>query len=426
MRRPRIARARRRRRGSPPPLASACPPSPPAHRPLSPPAFSRARARPAARACAQATDPPPRAPSPPHALARTHTLRLCDPAPHRPAAPAALPHLSGEGGDPRPPTKHNHPPTQWGEAPRSPSSALCPSRPVTVTQPEGRAAWARAAVARLKAGSPGVRPLGPAGPTGAPRSGLPRARGRGEGAPFRRLPSPRAPTAGPRPACPPSPGRPRRPRRGARAPWARGSSVQRPGPASPTPRRSEGAGNGAGMSVLGSAPRGSSRRLTRASTGAGRQSGLRDGPGAAAAGAPTAGPRRPGRWPWKPLLLGHARVSAAPVPPAARVGRDPAPGESGRPPWRGARAAPATGPTPPPGAAAGAGGPAGKMSPLGARSFARGSATGQRPPEPRRPCPRTGSRGSTAARRARRLGTSTEPGQRRKPGCPKEWKSNPK
>lgn len=73
---------------------------------------------------------------------------------------------------------------------------------------------------------------------------------------------------------------------------------------------------------------------------------------------------------------------------------------------------PLPGPTPPPRAAAGAGGPAGKMSPLRARSFARGSATGQRPPEPRRPCPRTGSRGSTAARRASGLGTSTELGQR--------------
>uniref|UniRef100_A0A9L0K6I9 Uncharacterized protein n=1 Tax=Equus asinus TaxID=9793 RepID=A0A9L0K6I9_EQUAS len=412
MRRPRIARARRRRRGSPPPLASACPPSrrptAPAPRRPSPglgpgPLLAPAR-RPQIVLPAR---PPPHTPSLEHTHFASVTPPLTGQLRRRPS-----PTSPGRVVTPDPPQSTTTPPTQGGEAPRSPSSALCPSRPVTITQPEGRAAWARAAVARLKAGSPGVRPLGPAGPTGAPRSGLPRARGRGEGAPFRRLPSPRAPAAGPRPACPPSPGRPRRPRRGARAPWARGSSVQRPGPASPTPRRSEGAGNGAGMSVLGSAPRGSSRRLTRASTGAGRQSGLRDGPGAAAAGAPTAGPRRPGRWPWKPPLLGHARVSAAPVPPAARVGRDPAPGESGRPPRRGARAAPATGPTPPPGAAAGAGGPAGKMSPLGARSFARGSATGQRPPEPRRPCPRTGSRGSTAARRARRLGTSTEPGQR--------------
>lgn len=78
--------------------------------------------------------------------------------------------------------------------------------------------------------------------------------------------------------------------------------------------------------------------MTRASTGTRLGNGRRDGPGALAAGAPTAGPRRPGRWPWKPPLLGHAQVSAAPVPPAARVGRDPAPGESGRPPRRGARA----------------------------------------------------------------------------------------
>ncbi|XP_077818218.1 uncharacterized protein LOC144334095 [Macaca mulatta] len=99
------------------------------------------------------------------------------------------------------------------------------------------------------------------------------------------------------------------------------------------------------MSVLGSAPWGSCRRLTRASTGTRRRNGLRDGPGAAAAGAPTAGRRRLARWPRKPPLLGHAQLSAAPVPPAARVGRDPAPGESGRPPRRGARAAP--GPRPP-------------------------------------------------------------------------------
>eukprot|EP00074_Homo_sapiens_P095843 XP_016874132.1 uncharacterized protein LOC107984341 [Homo sapiens] len=132
-----------------------------------------------------------------------------------------------------------------------------------------------------------------------------------------------------------------------------GSSVQRPGPASPTARRSEGAGNRSSMSVLGSAPRGCCRRLTRASTGTRRRSGLRDGPGAVAAGAPTAGRRRPARWPRKPPLLGHAQLSAAPVPPAARVGRDPAPGESGRPPRRGARAAP--GPRPDP-AALGRGG----------------------------------------------------------------------
>ncbi|XP_007967339.1 uncharacterized protein [Chlorocebus sabaeus] len=100
------------------------------------------------------------------------------------------------------------------------------------------------------------------------------------------------------------------------------------------------------MSVLGSAPRGSCRRLTRASTGTRRRNGLRDGPGAAAAGAPTAGRRRLARWPRKPPLLGHAQLSAAPVPPAARVGRDPAPGESGRPPRRGARAAPGARPDP--------------------------------------------------------------------------------
>lgn len=84
---------------------------------------------------------------------------------------------------------------------------------------------------------------------------------------------------------------------------------------------------------------------------------------------------------------------------------------------------PAPGPTPPPRGAAGAGGRAGKMSSLGARSFARGSATGQRPPEPRQPCPRTGSRGSKAARRAGGLGTSTEPGQRHLSNAPCEQPS---
>lgn len=337
MRRPLNARAPRRRRGSPPPLASGCRPSrrPTAPAPRRPPSW--ARARPAARACAQATDPPPRAPSPPQrprSNTDTDTLRLCDPAPPWPAAPAALPHLSWEGGDPDPPQSTTSP-QQWAKAPRSHEMALYPSEPVTVTQPEGRTAWAG-----LKAGSPGVRPLGPADPTWVPHSGLPRARGCKEGTPSCQLPSPRASRwakanlpAIPRQAPAPPP-------RGPSAFGLGGSSVQRPGPASPTPRRSEGAGNGNSMSVLVSAPRGGSRRLTRASTGTRRGIGLRDGPGAAAAGAPTAGRRRPGRWPWKPPLLGHAQVSAAPVPPAARVGRDPAPGESGRPPRRGERAVP--------------------------------------------------------------------------------------
>nr|XP_048314486.1 uncharacterized protein LOC125415936 [Myodes glareolus] len=79
--------------------------------------------------------------------------------------------------------------------------------------------------------------------------------------------------------------------------------------------------------------------------------------------------------------LGAARAPLSggrpdsPVPSAARVGRDPAPGESGRPPLRGARAAPN------PRAGAYKGGPAGKMSPVCVRSFARGSAVGQRRPK---------------------------------------------
>jgi hypothetical protein len=152
--------------------------------------------------------------------------------------------------------------------------------------------------------------------------------------------------------------------------------------------------------------------LTRASTGAGRESGLRDGPGAAAAGAPTAGRMRPGRWPRKPLLSATLRFPQRRCP--RRPGWDvtPPPASRGAPHGGVRGPSPAPGPTPPPRAVADAGGPAGKMSPLGARSFARGSATGQRRPELRRPCPRTGPRGSTAARRASRLPTSTEPSQR--------------
>ncbi|XP_077720396.1 uncharacterized protein LOC144293144 [Canis aureus] len=280
MRRPRIARAQRRRRGSPPPFTSACPPS---RRPT--------------------------APAPPRAF------------------------FLGWG-----PTRRSR--LRAGEAPRSPSTALCPSWRVTVTQPEGRVAWARAAVARLKAGSPGVRLLGRAGPTSAPCSGLPRARGRTEGAPSPELPSPCPPAGGPRAACPPSPGRPQRPRRGAGSPKTRGAP-RCSGSAPPHPLLAAPKGQETGVACLSWAwlPRGSSGRLTRASTGTRHGSGLRDGPGAAAAGAPTAGPRPPGRWPCKPPLLVHAQVSAAPVPPAPWVGRDPAPGESGRPPRRGVRVA---------------------------------------------------------------------------------------
>lgn len=87
------------------------------------------------------------------------------------------------------------------------------------------------------------------------------------------------------------------------------------------------------------------------------------------------GPQAPGEVAQEAPAVGHAQVSVAPVPSAARVGRDPAPGESGRPPLRGARAAPN------PRAAACKGGPAGKMSPVCVRSFARGSAVGQRRPK---------------------------------------------
>lgn len=40
--------------------------------------------------------------------------------------------------------------------------------------------------------------------------------------------------------------------------------------------------------------------------------------------------------------VGHAQVSVAPVPSAARVGRDPAPGESGHPPYGEGRGPPLT------------------------------------------------------------------------------------
>ena len=173
--------------------------------------------------------------------------------------------------------------------------------------------------------------------------GRPGCRGRG-GAGKRRLPAgcpplARRPLGRGRPGRHP-PGRPWRPRRGAR-PRSAGGAPGCSSPAPPHPLLAAPKGQETGVACLSWArlPRGSSGRLTRASTGTRRGSGLRDGPGAAAAGAPTAGPRRPG-WPWKPPLLGHAELSAAPVPPAARVGRDPAPGESGRPPRRGARAVP--------------------------------------------------------------------------------------
>ncbi|XP_032497116.1 translation initiation factor IF-2-like [Phocoena sinus] len=227
MRRPRIARAPATPTRLPAPPSVSLPALPPAHRPRSQSAFF------------QGSGP-----------ARCSRLRA--------AAPAALPHLFWEGGDPRPPTKHNTPlPKQRGEAPHSPSTALCASQPVTVAQPEGRAAWARAAVARLKAGSPGVRLLGPAGQTAQGEG----AQGRGAFPPAslpsraRRWAEAGLPAITGQ-ALAPSP-------RGQSALGSGGSSVQQPGPASPTPRRSEGAGNGSSMSVLGSAPPGELRALDK-------------------------------------------------------------------------------------------------------------------------------------------------------------------
>lgn len=182
--------------------------------------------------------------------------------------------------------------------------------------------------------------------------------------------------------------------------------MQRPGPASPTPRRSEGAGTGSCMSVLVSAPR-----------------------GAAGGGTPGAGPGRP-QVPGAPVVSATAWGRRKPARPrqarGARVGGPGSPRSSAtlRFPQRRCPRRPGWDVTPPPasrgalhgGVRAGrpssqvgisAPGPRrareaqpGRCLPLGARSFARGSATGQRPPEARRPCPRTGSRGSTAARRA--------------------------
>ena len=94
-----------------------------------------------------------------------HTLQLCDPAPHRPAAPGALPHLAWEGGDPRPPTKHNTPPNS-GE--KRPGPLQPPSAPVSPSQSHnlraGRPGRGQPLPAS-KRGSPGVRPLGRVGQT---------------------------------------------------------------------------------------------------------------------------------------------------------------------------------------------------------------------------------------------------------------------
>lgn len=120
---------------------------------------------------------------------------------------------------------------------------------------------------------------------------------------------PHAPAVGPRPTCSPSRSRPLRPRCRAWPPLTRGgSSVQRTGFASPTPRRSEGAGNGSSsMSILSSVPSGQLQTLDK---GVHRCCAREWEPRrlrVAAASAPTAGRRLPGRWPRKPLLLATLR-----------------------------------------------------------------------------------------------------------------------
>ncbi|XP_049570155.1 serine/arginine repetitive matrix protein 1-like isoform X1 [Orcinus orca] len=258
MRRPRIARAPATPTRLPAPPSVSLPALPPAHRPRSPSAFFQgsgparcSRLRAGHRSSSARALPPTRPRSNTHFASVTPPL--AGQLRRRPS-----PTSSGRVVTPRPPTKHNTPlPKQRGEAPHSPSTALCASQPVTVAQPEGRAAWARAAVARLKAGSPGVRLLGPAGQTA-----------QGEGAQGRSaFPPASLPSLARRwaeaglpaitgQALAPSP-------RGQSALGSGGSSVQQPGPASPTPRRSEGAGNGSSMSVLGSAPPGELRALDK-------------------------------------------------------------------------------------------------------------------------------------------------------------------
>lgn len=182
-------------------------------------------------------------------------------------------------------------------------------------------------------------------------------------------------------------------------------------PASPAPRRSEGAGLGRSMSGrgLGSPGRGaSSRRWTRASTGASTPVVFATAPGrrgaAAAASAPHGEPEAPSEVAQEaPSSSAMLRFPQRRCPRRARVGRDPAPGESGRPPRRGAQGRrPSSSPQADPAAlACGLAREArrGKMSPLGARSFARGSAMGQQAARGAPALPTDGSRGSIAARR---------------------------
>ncbi|XP_036717273.1 translation initiation factor IF-2-like [Balaenoptera musculus] len=241
MRRPRIARAPATPTRLPAPPRVSLPALPPAHRPRSPSAFFQgsgparcSRLRAGHRSSSARALPPTRPRS------NTHFASVTPP-------------LAGQLRRRPSPTSSG----RRGEAPHSPSTALFASQPVTVAQPEGRAAWARAAVARLKAGSPGVRLLGPAGQTAQGEG----AQGRGAFPPAalpsraRRWAEAGLPAITGQALAPPPRGQP--------ALGSGGSSVQQPGPASPTPRRSEGAGNGSSMSVLGSAPPGELRALDK-------------------------------------------------------------------------------------------------------------------------------------------------------------------
>lgn len=148
MRRPRIARAPRRRRGSPPSPPRVSPQAlRPAYRPRSlarllpgpqhgwmPAPAHKLRASSASslphtgtpqtltragrRACGRAGT---------HAHTHTHTYNFaCDPAHRRPAAPAAFPHHSREGCDPRPPQNTTSPPQAVGSISPSPKASLKP------------------------------------------------------------------------------------------------------------------------------------------------------------------------------------------------------------------------------------------------------------------------------------------------------------
>lgn len=149
----------------------------------------------------------------------------------------------------------------------------------------------------------------------------------------------RAPVGGPRPAWPPSQGRPRCPLRRARPPLARGASRCR-GPAPPHPLLAAPKGQETGVVCLSWArlPRGELQALDKGVHRCRAREWSPRRPGGGGGRRAHRGPHAPGEVAQEAPAVGHAQVSAAPVPPAARVGRDPAPGESGRPPRRGARA----------------------------------------------------------------------------------------